>query len=153
MQNKTHAELFAKLFEISDKSFYRWKTKDHVSLVRMIEKYFTDDDIVEFLESGSVSRFEMLPNTEQVLKQVESKIKHALDRFLNNYDYDDCIYKINDINRTANSKNQKTLLIALNENKNARSGELSTDEKVAFTAAISGLTAFEFQVAINRDLI
>lgn len=55
---KTYAQVFSELLEISEKSFYRWKNQDHRKLISLLEKYFTKEDIEEFLELGKVSKFE-----------------------------------------------------------------------------------------------
>ena len=47
---KINAHTFSKILEISEKSFYRWKSKDHRLLVSLIDTYFTEDDIKEFIK-------------------------------------------------------------------------------------------------------
>lgn len=55
---KTYTQVFSELLDISEKSFYRWKNQDHETLVSLLEKYFTKEDIEEFLELGKISKFE-----------------------------------------------------------------------------------------------
>lgn len=55
---KINANTFSKLLEISEKSFYRWKSKDHKLLVNLIDKYFTEDDIKEFIENNRINRLD-----------------------------------------------------------------------------------------------
>lgn len=55
---KINANTFSKILEISEKSFYRWKSKDHRLLVSLIDTYFTEDDIKEFIKNGKINRFD-----------------------------------------------------------------------------------------------
>ncbi|MFV0482369.1 MAG: hypothetical protein ACK5LP_10365 [Campylobacteraceae bacterium] len=57
---KTYAQIFSELLEISEKSFYRWKNKDHKKLISLLEKYFTKEDIQEFIRYGTIEKFEFL---------------------------------------------------------------------------------------------
>lgn len=52
------AEIYSKILEVSEKSYYRWKSKDHPILINLIEKYFSDDDLEEFFTTGKIKKFE-----------------------------------------------------------------------------------------------
>ncbi|WP_152059383.1 hypothetical protein, partial [Aliarcobacter butzleri] len=54
----TRAEIYSKILEVSEKSYYRWKSKDHPVLINLIEKYFSDDDLEEFFSTGKIKKFE-----------------------------------------------------------------------------------------------
>lgn len=56
----TKSETMAKLLEISENSYFRWKKKDHKILIELIEKYFTNDELVEFLNTGKIEKLEIL---------------------------------------------------------------------------------------------
>lgn len=56
----TQSEIMANLLEISENSYYRWKKKDHVKLIKLIEQYFTDSEIEEFLDTGKINKFDNL---------------------------------------------------------------------------------------------
>ncbi|WP_237922442.1 hypothetical protein [Aliarcobacter butzleri] len=56
----TQSEIMANLLEISENSYYRWKKKDHVKLIKLIEQYFADSEIEEFLQTGKISKFDNL---------------------------------------------------------------------------------------------
>ncbi|MEA3450610.1 MAG: hypothetical protein U9Q83_01760 [Bacteroidota bacterium] len=86
MSSLSHATLFSKLLNISDKSFYRWKSKDHKLLIDLLEKYFEDSDIKEFLETSEISRFEQL-----------NQIKSMSDKICNDFFY--AYYTRTEINR------------------------------------------------------
>jgi hypothetical protein len=59
---KINANTFSKLLEVSEKSFYRWKSKDHKLLINLIDKYFNESDIKEFIENGKINRFDKFEN-------------------------------------------------------------------------------------------
>lgn len=60
----TKAEIYSKILEVSEKSYYRWKSKDHPILINLIEKYFSDDDLKEFLKTKRIKRFEEISDLE-----------------------------------------------------------------------------------------
>jgi hypothetical protein len=49
-------KLISSLLGISEKSFYRWK--ESRAIFKLLEKYFTDEDIEEFFRTGKIKRFE-----------------------------------------------------------------------------------------------
>lgn len=55
-------KLISNLLGISEKSFYRWKETREI--FKLLEKYFTDDDIQEFLQSGKIKKFEDISDLE-----------------------------------------------------------------------------------------
>lgn len=59
---KINASTFSKLLEVSEKSFYRWKSKDHKLLINLIDNYFNENDIKEFIENGKINRFDKFEN-------------------------------------------------------------------------------------------
>lgn len=63
-QKMTKAEIYSKILEVSEKSYYRWKSKDHPILINLIEKYFSDDDLKEFLKTKRIKRFEEISDLE-----------------------------------------------------------------------------------------
>lgn len=158
-----HAEIFSQLFEISTKSFYRWKSKDHILLIDLIEKYFEDDDIAEFLKTGKISRFEMLPDIDIVIKNIEKKLRDTLVRFLGKFDRMDFTFKIENICWVMGEEKEEkeeitlsNLLIFINTSNTSDHNnrqELKAIEKIAYTAAISSLSEFEFKIARRYGLL
>lgn len=55
----------SQLLEISDKSYYVWKKKTHTKLIKLIENTFSEKDLEEFLETGKITRLELLSNMEE----------------------------------------------------------------------------------------
>jgi len=64
MKNKT----IYNLFDFTEKTLYNWKKEDR-PILELIEKYFTDNEIKEFLEKREISKWEFL--------------KHSYDREMN----------------------------------------------------------------------
>lgn len=76
----TKAEIFSKILEVSEKSYYRWKSKDHIVLINLIEKYFSDKELEEFIWRGEISKFERL----KLDFELESSIYDIIDEILYN---------------------------------------------------------------------
>lgn len=60
--------IISELCDISDKSYYVWKNKSHSRLISLIEKYFSKDDLREFLETGKISRLEYTERINEIQK-------------------------------------------------------------------------------------
>lgn len=60
----TKAEIYSKILDVSEKSYYRWKSKDHTVLIKLIEKHFSDSDLEEFLQTGKIKKFEEIEDLE-----------------------------------------------------------------------------------------
>lgn len=73
-----------KLCEIGQKSYYVWKNKNHIKLIKLLEKYFTKEDLVEFLQTGKIQKFEKLEFSQNLLSHyrdsyfsyIHSKMRH-----------------------------------------------------------------------------
>ena len=59
--------------EITPKNYYNWKNKSHKILISLLEKYFTKEDLKEFLETGSIKKFDQ---TQIITTAGESIIKN-----------------------------------------------------------------------------
>ena len=46
-----------KILDIADRTLYNWK-KEQKPIVLLLEKYFTKEDLEEFLDTGEIRRFE-----------------------------------------------------------------------------------------------
>lgn len=55
-------EVMSKLLDISEKSYYVWKKKSHTKLIELLEKYFTEEELEEFLETGEITSFSKIPS-------------------------------------------------------------------------------------------
>ena len=73
-------KIMSELLGISEKSYYRWKKETHIQLIDLIEKHFDENDLIEFLKTGKISKFEMdISNNNEMndffLKNAIHKIK------------------------------------------------------------------------------
>lgn len=55
-------KLISNLLGISEKSYYRWK--ETRVIFKLLEKYFLDEDIEEFLKTGKINKFEEIEDLE-----------------------------------------------------------------------------------------
>ena len=62
MESSTTAYTFSRILEISEKSYYRWKKKDHVTLLSLLESHFHNNELQEFLETGKIKKYELIKN-------------------------------------------------------------------------------------------
>lgn len=76
---KTRSTVMSELLEISENSYFRWKKKDHSILIKLLEKYFTKEDLIEFLNTNKINRLEKL-NFLNITK--EKNRKKYLNSFL-----------------------------------------------------------------------
>lgn len=53
-------KLISQLLGISEKSFYRWK--EQRAIFKLFSKYFTDNEIKEFLDTGKIEKFDIISN-------------------------------------------------------------------------------------------
>ena len=65
--------LVSDLLGISEKSYYRWK--EERKIFALLEKYFTDDDIKNFLETGNIEKQDRLKE----LLEIEEKYKKIIE--------------------------------------------------------------------------
>lgn len=79
-------KVISKLLGISEKSFYRWK--EERLIFKLLEKYFTDKELDEFLKTEKIQKFEQLEFIQKRIIDINSK--KYLDSFTNskNFRYD-----------------------------------------------------------------
>jgi len=99
MKVRKQIEIFSDLLQISEKSVYRWKSKDHQKLILLLEKYFTKNDLEEFIQTGKIQKFDNLLKIQNKVIKFQAKkyintflqktqsntIKHASPHFINFY--------------------------------------------------------------------
>lgn len=64
-----------KLLDVSDKTFYNWKNEKR-PIIRLFEKYFTKEDLEEFLETEKITKFESQITNEKnkiILDEINKK--------------------------------------------------------------------------------
>lgn len=52
-----YKELMSTLFDFNPSTFYTWK-KQNRPIIKLIEKYFTNEELEEFLSTGKIDKFE-----------------------------------------------------------------------------------------------
>lgn len=79
-------DTICKFCDIGQKSYYHWKNKLHTPIISLLEKYFTKEDLEEFLETGAIMRYE-IPNTSseflEVFKNKYLNFLHQKMRLIN----------------------------------------------------------------------
>lgn len=48
----------SELCNIGEKSYYVWKNKSHTKLIALLEKYFSEEELQEFIETGKIEKLE-----------------------------------------------------------------------------------------------
>jgi len=80
IKNILQYQLLEKLFDFSRPTWNKWK-KEERPIVHLIEKYFTNEDLHEFLETKKVSKMETLNHYENTLNIKLNKFyREKLDR-------------------------------------------------------------------------
>jgi len=73
-------ELFMKLFNFSRPTYYKWK-REHTPALSLLEKYFTQEELEEFLETGEIGFLEERKINEN--GGVLSKIYYEIEQMKN----------------------------------------------------------------------
>ena len=68
--NKIHYKKIEQLFSFTRQTWAKWQ-KENRPIVALVEKYFNDEDLEEFLESGKIQKFEKT----QKIKEFEIMIR------------------------------------------------------------------------------
>lgn len=105
----TFKETMAELFSTAEGTYYKWK-KEQRPIIALLEKYFTREELEEFILTGKISSFEMIEEFKMILLGskldyltfVSNHLKHSnkLDFFTDFY-YRFLVY-INEIQHSSN---------------------------------------------------
>lgn len=76
-------ELFSKLFEFSIPSYYNWK-KENRPIIKLLEKYFSNEDLEEFLEKDKIHKFDLF---DKYMEEKKKKINLYIE-FISTINYD-----------------------------------------------------------------
>jgi hypothetical protein len=86
-------KIVSEILGISEKSYYRWK--EERKIFKLLEMYFSDDELEEFLEKGKIQKFDLF---NKYIEEKNIKVDKYLDYFDNEYksflDYNDEIINI-----------------------------------------------------------
>ena len=72
----TYEQVMTELFEFSAPTYYKWNKHQKRKIFLLIEKYFTKEDLEEFLSTGKISRLE---NTSSYINQIDLLKKLNID--------------------------------------------------------------------------
>ena len=73
---KGYKIIASKILDCTLASYYNWDNQNR-SIIKLLEKYFSSDDLKEFLETGEIKEFDRF----EELKQIEKKYKKLLKAF------------------------------------------------------------------------
>lgn len=71
-------EIIEKLFGFSAPTWYRWK-KEQRLIVDLMDKYFEEKNLEEFINTGKINKFERL----QELEEIEKKYNKLVSAYKN----------------------------------------------------------------------
>jgi len=110
----------SKLFGIARRTYFNWKKDDEKNkAINLIEKYFTKEDLEEFINTNKISKFEILNNYENTLNIELNKFyrekldKETTESRVNKRLFFDFINKFKDDIIEIDLKNCKSSLIGL----------------------------------------
>jgi len=86
----THKEVMAKLFDFNATTYYAWK-KQNRPIINLIDRYFTKEDLQEFIEKGSISTLDSFNQNKniqdiEILNKVSSLVRKQLEKKINSLD-------------------------------------------------------------------
>ena len=63
-------EIYIKLFQFSRPTYYKWK-RENVPVIALLEKYFSKEELQEFLQTGSIQKQENMQKLNILQKKEE----------------------------------------------------------------------------------
>ncbi|RBQ26884.1 MULTISPECIES: hypothetical protein [Arcobacteraceae] len=63
----TKEMIMTKLFEFSAPTYYKWKKQDKRKIIDLIEYAFTDEELIEFLNTGKIGRVDDMGSQDYLL--------------------------------------------------------------------------------------
>jgi len=63
----TKEMIMTELFEFSAPTYYKWKKQDKRKIIDLIEYAFSDEELIEFLNTGRITRIEDMGNQDYLL--------------------------------------------------------------------------------------
>lgn len=97
--------VLSQLFEYSKPTYFRWK-KEQRPIISLIDKYFTKEDLEEFLQSGKIKRFEDFNKYSSIIQSLSNTINN-FDYYQKNILYAMCEQFLQDNNNNISSYNFK----------------------------------------------
>lgn len=75
-------KIISELCGINERTYYVWKNKSHIKLVNLINEYFSEEDIKEYLEEGKINKLERL----EELLEIEKRYKQIIEITQNDFE-------------------------------------------------------------------
>lgn len=70
-------EIIESLYGFSEGTYYNWK-KEQRLILQLIDKYFSEDEVVEFIKTGKIKKFDMFKNLSKEEVEDMSASKDSL---------------------------------------------------------------------------
>lgn len=145
--------IIEELFGFTAPTYYRWK-KENRPIVKMFEKYFKEEELAEFLETGKISKFEFQNELNSNLLSFSIEIQKKLQNRLKNFDdnsasWDDFDTYISTFVAQAKDVNIKQLQLELLK-KIEKDNKLNPSHKIAYLVAIGSLSKIEFYIFVKE---
>ena len=64
-----------KILNVSDKTYYNWK-KGIRPIIKLLEQYFSKEDLEEFLQTGKIAKQDRLKELEKIEKKYNDMISY-----------------------------------------------------------------------------
>lgn len=72
------AKLISEILEVSERTIFRWK-KENKLVTDLLDKYFTDEDLIEFINTRKINKFELCSDFSYIISE---KIKRYEMKFI-----------------------------------------------------------------------
>lgn len=81
----TYEQIMVELFEFSAPTYYKWKKHEKRKVFDLLEKYFTKEDLEEFLAVGKIQRYDEVENSKVDNYVRTSEIIKLLTKYKSDY--------------------------------------------------------------------
>ena len=74
----TFKETMAAIFSTAEGTYYKWK-REKRPIIALLEKYFTKQDLEEFLQTGKISKFEVIQEQEHTYRYAKRQYFNVME--------------------------------------------------------------------------
>jgi hypothetical protein len=86
----TFKETMAALFVTAEGTYYKWKNENR-PIILLLDKYFTKQDLEEFLNTGQIKKMELIESSQELISYVgdiqDRMLENEVDRDLSVYGF------------------------------------------------------------------
>lgn len=80
-------KIVSEILGISEKSYYRWK--EERKIFKLLEMYFSDNDLKEFLETNKISKFDNFNNYyNKNIEKIDKYLEFFKDNIIDDFEYE-----------------------------------------------------------------